>query len=141
MNAARDLRTYLLADTTLAGLIGTRMFPGAIPQSADMPAVAYHQVSAGHLGSLGGIVAPGEVRIQLDSHAATRLVANQVAAAIVARLGDLSQAGPTKIGGTSGTPVCDVEVSGPRDDEQPPGDGSDNWQYIASVDAVLTLGG
>jgi len=141
MSAAVALRTYLLGTTAISNLIGTRCFPNVLPQNCTLPAVVYHVISATHAPGLAGIVDAGECRVQLDCHAATRLAADGLSAAIVTRLKTLSAAGPTSIGtGTHVTKVCDVEISGPRDDQQPPADGSDEWTYISSVDAVLSLG-
>jgi hypothetical protein len=41
---AENLRTYLVSNGTIAGLIGTRIYPLSIPQTPDFPAIAY-QVS------------------------------------------------------------------------------------------------
>ncbi|MBU5214562.1 hypothetical protein [Heyndrickxia oleronia] len=41
-----DLVAYLKGYQPLKDLIGTRIHPGAIPEKADMPAVAYNEVSA-----------------------------------------------------------------------------------------------
>jgi len=133
-----DLRTYLLADSTLAALVGTRIYPGSLDQGCTLPAVAMWTISRGHDVSLSGVVEAGEARIQLDAHAATRAAADAVAAAIVARLKTLSAACPTTIG--DGTAVCDVDIEGPRDDHERPADGSADWEYISSLDALLTIG-
>jgi len=142
MSAATDLRDYLLEldeedGSDLVDLIGSRLYPDALPQSPTLPAVVYYVISGTTLPGLAGIVADGEMRVQFDAYSLTRLESDEVAAAIAAMLKSLSAAGPTTIG--DGTPVCDVEVMGPRHDRQPPADGSDQWTYITSIDAVLTL--
>lgn len=136
MSAAADLRTYLLANAGVAALIVARMYPDALPQKATLPAVVYYCISATHVESLGGIKDAGTCRVQLDAHAVTRLAADAVGDAIVAALKLLS-VGQHTIGGTK---VCDVEIDGPRHDRQGPADGSDEWTYISSVDALLNLG-
>ena len=138
MSAALALRSYLLEASAISNLVGARVYPNTLPQGATLPSVVYYAISATHAPGLAGIVDAGTCRVQLDCYAATRLVADQVSAAIVARCKTLSAAGPTTIG--TGTKVCDVEITGPRDDQQPPADGSDEWQYISSVDVVLSLG-
>lgn len=135
---AADLRTYLLAAAGVSTLIGTRMYPGVLEQDVPRPAVVYYKISGTHVRTLGGIVAAGTVRIQLDCHAATRLAADAVAAAIVARLRTLAALGPTTIG--AGSQVCDVEIQGPQDGHAPPVDGSDEWEHIASLDVILNVG-
>lgn len=134
MSAPADLRTYLLAQSGVSTLIGTRMYPNTLPQGATLPAVVYHRISGTHVESLGGIKAAGTCRVQLDGYAATRLAADAVGDAIVAALRSLS-VGQQSIG--AGTLVCDVEIQGPRDDQQQPADGSDEWLYVSSVDALL----
>lgn len=136
MSAAADLRTYLLANAGVKALIAARMYPSALPQQPTLPAVVYQQISGTHCQSLGGVLTAGSRRIQLDAYAATRLAADGLMAAIVAALRLLS-VGQQTIG--SGTLVCDVEIQGPRDDEQPPPDGSDEWTYISSVDVLLNI--
>ena len=137
MRAPADLRTYLLANAGVAALIGTRMYPNALPQGATLPAVVYYRISGTHVESLQGIKAAGTCRVQLDCYGATRLAADGVSAAIVAALRSLS-VGQQSIG--AGTLVCDVEIQGPRDDQQQPADGSDEWTYISSLDALLWIG-
>lgn len=137
MTIAADLRTYLLADAGVADLIGTRCYPDALPQGATLPAVVYYTISRTHAESLGGLKSAGQVRIQLDAYAATRIAADAVTEAILARLKTLS-IGQNTIG--SGTQVCDVEIQGPRSDRLQPEDGSDEWQYVSSLDALLTHG-
>jgi len=138
MSAAADLGTYLLADTGVKTLIGTRCAPDKLEQSWALPAVVYYTISRTHVGTLQGVAAAGMMRVQIDTYASTRLTADAVGAAIVAALKTLAAAGPTTIG--AGTKVCDVEIQGPRDDRQAPDDGSDEWTYISSVDAILNLG-
>ncbi len=137
MSAAADLRTYLLANAGVAALIGPRCYPGSVKQSATLPAVAYWVISRTHVQHLKGITDAGTIRIQLDAQAATRLAADAVAEAIVAAL-KLLAATPATMG--AGTPVCDVEIQGPRHGQEPPADGSDEWTYVSSVDAILNLG-
>lgn len=136
MSAPADLRTYLLAQSGVSTLIGTRMYPDALPEGATLPAVVYYRISGTHVESLGGIKAAGTCRVQLDAYAATRLAADAVGDALVAALRSLS-VGQQSIG--AGTIVCDVEIQGPRHDRQPPTDGSDEWEYICSVDALLWI--
>lgn len=137
MSAAADVRTYLLANSGVAALIGDRCYPGAVKQSATLPAVAYWVISRTHVRHLKGIAAAGTIRIQLDAQAALEPVAEAVAEAIVQAM-RLLAATPATIG--AGTPVCDVEIQGPRHGQEPPADGSDEWTYVSSVDVILNLG-
>jgi hypothetical protein len=40
------IRTKLLANTTLAGYIGTRIYPTYLPQDAALPAIVYQQIDS-----------------------------------------------------------------------------------------------
>jgi hypothetical protein len=111
------------------------MAPGNIAQDETLPAVAYHVISGQHEGELGGIDLAGEVRLQFDAHADTQLAAEAVTAAILAAARTLCAACPTTIG--DGSPVCDVEVFGPRDLSEHLADGSDEWRFVSSVDLLL----
>ena len=39
------LWAILIGDATVAGLVGTRVYPNLVPQGADMPAVTYEQIT------------------------------------------------------------------------------------------------
>lgn len=43
-NLKNGLRTYLLADGTIAGLVGTRIYPDKFPQTLTLPAVRMIEV-------------------------------------------------------------------------------------------------
>lgn len=134
MSASKDLRTYLLADTAVAALIGTRLYPDALEQGCELPAAVYQVISRTHVQHLQGITTAGTVRVQIDCYAATRLAADAVAEAIVAAL-RLLAATPAAIG--AGTFVGDLEIQGPRSEATGPDDGSDEWEYVASLDVIL----
>lgn len=53
-----DLRTILLADPDVAALIGTRVYPGVLPQNPTMPAVTYTVVSG-----VSGVTTDGPDRL------------------------------------------------------------------------------
>jgi hypothetical protein len=135
VSVAADLRTYLIADATIAAAIVARMYPGALKQGATLPAAVYHVISGQHEGSLERIEEAGEVRVQIDCHATTQLAAETLSAAMVARLKTLCEACPTTIGG--GSKISDVGIQGPRDLPEGPSDGSDEWGYVSSLDALL----
>jgi len=42
-----DLRTFLLEQTAITTLIGARIYPVALPQSATKPALTYQRISGG----------------------------------------------------------------------------------------------
>ena len=138
MGAPADVRTYVIGDTGVAALIGTRMYPTNLPQACTLPAVTYHVISRTHEPTLKGVAAAGTMRVQFDCWAETRLASDAVGDAIVARLKVLAALGPTTIG--SATKCNDVAIEGPRHDSNPPPDGSDEWEYCCSLDGLFYLG-
>ncbi|HON69155.1 MAG TPA: DUF3168 domain-containing protein [Phycisphaerae bacterium] len=49
-----DMRTALTTDVTVAGLVGTRIFPGIAPQDAALPHIIYQRIAGGPLQASGG---------------------------------------------------------------------------------------
>jgi len=136
MTVASDFRTYLLAQSAITDLIGTRVHPNHPPEIPTWPLLILRTISRTHAQHLAGIATAGTQRIQIDAWAATRLAADALSEAVLTALRSLAGA-PATIG--SGTRVCDVEIFGPRDDDLPPADGSDEWLYLSSLDALLTI--
>lgn len=98
-----DLRAFLLADSTVSGLLATRIYPNYLPQGVTVPAVTYQVISEerGHvMARRDGVPA---TRIQIDIWGSTWLSSRAVDAAIVDRLDDykglLDGAGSTKVQG------------------------------------------
>lgn len=136
MNLA-DLRHYLLANSGVAALIGQRFSPDGLSQGETLPAVAAYAIDAVRSADLAGALKALVPRYQIDCYGATRGAADSLAAAIDAALQTLHAACPTKIGSTNSVPICDVEIQGPRHDRQPLPGGSDQYQYISSLDVRL----
>lgn len=137
MSVAADLATYLLAQSSVSALIGSRIETDKLAQGETLPAVMLQVISRTHVQHLQGITTAGTVRVQIDCYAATRLAADAVAEAIVAAL-RLLAATPAAIG--AGTFVGDLEIQGPRSEATGPDDGSDEWEYVASLDVILYVG-
>jgi hypothetical protein len=56
-----DLRTLLLADATVAGMVGTRIYPLFVPQDSAFPAIRYQRLVTPRTRSLlgpSGLAAP-----------------------------------------------------------------------------------
>jgi hypothetical protein len=137
VGVAADARTYLLADASIAAVVGTRIYPSNLPQNATLPAIVYHVISRSHTTWLGGIKASsGPIRIQWDVWAATRLAADALAELVLDRWRTLAGTCPTTM---TATRVCDVELQGPLEDAEGPEDGSDEWRYRSMIDSILTL--
>lgn len=78
--ATRDI---LVADSTVTGLVSTRIYPQVLPQGATLPAIAYQMVSSArehaHDGAAQDLSRP---RLQWAAHAATYSAAKAVAKAV-----------------------------------------------------------
>lgn len=100
MSIATELRTFLLEDTTLAGLVGQRLYPNVLPQAPTFPAMTFTWVSGTrfhHLGGSAGIAGP---RVQFDCWAATYLEAEALFEALRLALdgfrGEIGGSPPTR---------------------------------------------
>lgn len=121
-----SLYTYITADVTVSGLIGTRLYPLDLPQQPTAPCVTYHRVSTVPLYALDGDADVDTVRIQIDSYDDTVLGAKTLADAIRARIGGFR-------GDMSGTTVQAVFL----DSEQDFGDPTTDL-YRVSQDYLIT---
>lgn len=83
---AGDLRSFILGDSTVAALIGTRFYPDLLPQNAQFPAVSYNLVSETYGHVMRGPNVVSSARVQIDSWAETKEEAEAVSSAIHARL-------------------------------------------------------
>lgn len=86
MSIIDDLRTYLLADATVASLIGTRMFPVKLPQNPTFPAVMIQTISGERVHSTDGASGLAGPRIQIDCWAESYADADAVFEAVRKRL-------------------------------------------------------
>lgn len=83
MSLETDLRTLLLADNTLSGLISTRMYPDLAPQEADRPYVIFRREGAARFLHSEGANTIQQPRIVFEVFASSRSVCRQVADAII----------------------------------------------------------
>jgi hypothetical protein len=123
------LRAYLLADLTLAGLVGTRVRPGSFAETDAMPGVTYKVVTDApghHLTAATGL---SEARVQLDSWARTI----GECAAVKARL-QLLLDGWADRPATYGVEVVRAEKLSEVDLHEPPVPPSEYWLYHISMD-------
>ena len=135
------LRYRLVGTSTVATLLGTRIYPDKLPQGATLPAAVYYGISGTDEPQLSGLLGRAEQRIQVDSYASTRTAANALALAIRDALtGSWGRGtwGPT--GATVAVSGC-VPEGGERYDTQGLGDGSDEDQYITSRDYNIHFAG
>lgn len=83
MGLGSTVRKILIADASVAALVGTRIFPKALPQNPPLPAITYQRISrtalADTLEGPGTLVRP---RVQIDTWAKTDAEAITVGAAV-----------------------------------------------------------
>ena len=60
------LRSLLLADATVSGLVGTRIYPVRLPQGVTYPAISYTTISGTRPQNTTGSSGQSGPRIQLD---------------------------------------------------------------------------
>lgn len=79
---AEDFRTFLISDTALGGLIGSRVHPLMLPQAPTVPALTYQTVSTLPMHTLQQASALQRIRMQIDVWAKTYLDVETVATAL-----------------------------------------------------------
>lgn len=86
MSVETELRARLIADATVNGLVGTRIYPEVLPQNPTLPAITYQDISMTSVQNLAGAAGMLMRRVQIDSFAATRVGVVALADAIRASL-------------------------------------------------------
>lgn len=82
MSFPADLRTFLLADSTVEGLVDTRIYPVQLPQKPVLPAIRYSVISGFRTHSTPGTHGLARQRMQLDCYANTYSEAYTLAEAV-----------------------------------------------------------
>ena len=80
------LRSRLLADATVAGLVGARVDWGLRPQAKSLPALTLTLVPTPRDYTMGGAQVTQQFRVQCDCWAATYKGANDLRDAVIAAL-------------------------------------------------------
>ena len=136
MAIGSDVRTYLMSESSVTTLIGTRCFPDYIPQkNSTFPCIVYtivSQVGQHHLAAGAGFA---WTRIQFDCYAATSLVRWSVAEALRNVLQGFPAAGAAHTMGSSTVDAVNYEVT--RESYEPPQDNSDTGLFRASSDYLV----
>lgn len=97
---AEALQTYILADATVAGLVGSRMYPAILPQDPTMPAITYQYISGASVISNDGPTGLENPTFQIDHWSSS-----------YSQMDALFEAVRKRINGASGT-FSGVEVQG-----------------------------
>lgn len=86
MAIEEDIVNRMLADATIAGLVGVRIFPGQVPQGQPLPAIVFNVISRTPLYDDQGESGLDNMRIQIDSWSTVYTQARQVSRAVRASL-------------------------------------------------------
>jgi hypothetical protein len=76
------LRTKLLSYNAVSTLVGQRMYPDALVQNAQLPAIVYYVTSTERDHAIDGVTKSAHARVTFDCYATTRLVASSISKAI-----------------------------------------------------------
>lgn len=82
MSVETELRTRLLADSTVSGLIVARMYPQHLPQNPSYPAITYQRITGSRTQDLSGAGSRGRITLQLNCWANDPLAAQALADAV-----------------------------------------------------------
>lgn len=80
------LYAILAADVTVAGLVGTRIFPNVVPQDQSLPAISYQRIATSRVWSLEGPSGLAQPTFQVNCLAATYDALRTLSAAVRAAL-------------------------------------------------------
>ncbi|MGL4513828.1 MAG: tail completion protein gp17 [Lacipirellulaceae bacterium] len=126
-----SLRAHLVASVTVGPLVGTRVYPDALPQQCGLPAIRYTTLSDRAASVLRGVSTLRQGRVQLDCYAATRAESDHLAALVEAEL----QLCPARLGeGVHSVDLEDLEVENSYARVDPPRDASDEPRYRRVLD-------
>lgn len=129
------MRTYLLTNSTITGLITDRIFPQQAPQNATFPYVVYHRISNIVLRHLGGRAGVSHSRIQLDCYARKYSEAKVLRDAIISLIDPDESRTSRRLWGT--VPVQSSIVEDSYDDDQIPAHGDEIGYHCLSMDAII----
>jgi len=76
------VRAHLIADSAVAALAGTRIYPNVLPQGVAYPAIRYQRIDTPRVYTKGGYTGLSRPRLQIDCYAPTKKAAADLAAAV-----------------------------------------------------------
>lgn len=82
MSIEAGLYAALIAADRVAGLVGDRVYPEAIPQEAALPAIAYQRVAGASVDGIGGGTGIANATIQVTITASEYRTAKEIAGVI-----------------------------------------------------------
>ena len=117
----------LSTSSSLVGLVGSRIYFGALPQTAARPALVYSVPSRPYGHHLGGADGTSTARVQFNAIAWSEREADQISQAI-------RQSWDGYRGTIGGVEVLSSISQGDVDLPQPPRAGTDRWTYEIACD-------
>jgi hypothetical protein len=125
------LRTYLLTKTEITDLVGTRVYPSALPQNADLPAIVYDVMGGAPDDVLTGSSGSYHALIDIECISTNHIDSNDLAEQI--RL--VTQG---YFGAMGGEQCNACRLLGRLEDYQPPIDGSDLGRHVVAITLEIT---
>ncbi len=125
------LITYLLAQTAITNLVGTRIKPNRLDETT-LPAIVVRKSGGEHIRTFDGPIGCAQPSFTIRCYGTSSLQADAVADAVRLRLDGF---GPGTMGTVS---VKEVVVEDEDDVFDPPADGSDDGFYAVDVDVRIT---
>lgn len=132
MRAESVIYTLLTGDTGVTALVGTKIYPGRLPQNTVMPAISYEMVSGNEIlpinAQAGGVLVRSRVQVTVlaKTYAETKAVHEAARKALLFKSGSISTAvGAVRVNAITRDSIGADE----RDDEL--------GLYIQSVDYLL----
>jgi len=125
------IRTYLLTKSAITDIVGTRIYPAALPQNADLPAIVYHVMGGSPDDVLTGSSGSYRASVDLDcistNHITTNNLAEQVRLLIQGYFGAM---------GTE--QVNAARLTGRFENYLNPIDGSDVGKHVVALNFDIT---
>lgn len=119
----------LLATSGVTSIVGTRVFPGAKPGGASLPAIVFNKISGGPIYADEGEVGLDESRIQIDCWGATYTAAKNLSRAVRGSLSGY-------VGTSQGTETlfCSLDI---ERDIRESGSNASEYLYRTSMDFLI----
>ena len=131
MALGADVRAYLLSKSAVTNVIGTRLYPGFVPQkNSTYPCIVYQVISSSPQHHLGGGAGFAHTRIQFDIYSTTAATRDSLADV----LRDQLQGFPSSTTTMGNSTVTSVTAEVGRDLYETPQDNSDTGLFRFSVD-------
>ena len=124
------IRTRLVADPTLSGLVAGRIYPGIAPQRGALPRIVYSRTSTRRILEMAGPSGLAQPRLRFEIFANDYSDAKDIAEALRVSLDGFA-------GTISGTVVALAEVEEEDDGIVPPSDGGEQAIYSVSIEALI----